>query len=307
MSSSHRRKPPVAANTLNDLSGTEWIKRTRTWLICDSPRYHRNKPTELHPARYPEELVTEFLLFFTKRGGWVLDPFAGSGATIVACQETERNGIGIEVSSRYAALADKRLRQQLPSFNGHWRVHCGDATALGEPTLWRNWLPPGLETRRGLPLFDFVMTSPPYWNMLGTSRGGVRSKHKQRADAGLDTRYSDDPKDLGNIADYNEFVEALGAVFDKCHALLKPGKYLVVVAQNLRAPDGTIKPLAFDLARRISRTFLFQGERIWCQNTKPLGIWGYPTTFVPNYHHHYCLIFRRRATQERDKVEEAFP
>jgi hypothetical protein len=37
----------------------------------------------------------------------------------------------------------------------------------------------------------------------------------------------------------------------------------------------------------------FQGERIWCQDSKKLGIWGYPTVFVPNYHHHYCLIFRR--------------
>jgi hypothetical protein len=82
-------------------------------------------------------------------------------------------------------------------------------------------------------------------------------------------------------------------VFDRVHACLAAGKYLVVVAQNLRAPDGEVKPLAWDLTRRISRKYLFQGERIWCQNTKPLGIWGYPKVFVPNYHHHYCMIFRK--------------
>jgi hypothetical protein len=65
------------------------------------------------------------------------------------------------------------------------------------------------------------------------------------------------------------------------------------LAQSLRAPDGIVRPLAWDLARRLSRRLLFQGERIWCQNTKLLGIWGYPRLFVPNYHHHYCLIFRR--------------
>jgi len=60
-----------------------------------------------------------------------------------------------------------------------------------------------------------------------------------------------------------------------------------------------VRMLAWDLARRIERPgraatrWLFQGERIWCQNTKPLGIWGYPAVFVPNYHHHYCLIFRK--------------
>ena len=67
---------------------------------------------------------------------------------------------------------------------------------------------------------------------------------------------------------------------------------MVVVIQNLRAPSGEVLPLAWDLARRISQTWLFQGERIWCQNSKRLGIWGYPSVFVPNYHHHYCLIFR---------------
>ncbi len=55
-----------------------------------------------------------------------------------------------------------------------------------------------------------------------------------------------------------------------------------------------MRPLAWDLTRRLSQTFSFQGERVWCQNSKPLGIWGYPTVFVPNVHHHYCLIFRHR-------------
>ena len=69
----------------------------------------------------------------------------------------------------------------------------------------------------------------------------------------------------------------------------------MIVAQNLRDPSGEVRPLAWDLAKRISRSrWQFQGERIWCQNTKPLGIWGYPKIFVPNYHHHYCLIFRKR-------------
>ena len=54
-------------NDLNDLTGKEWIKFTRTWFVCDSPRYWRNKDSELHPARFPEELVAEFVSFFTKQ------------------------------------------------------------------------------------------------------------------------------------------------------------------------------------------------------------------------------------------------
>ncbi len=67
-----------------------------------------------------------------------------------------------------------------------------------------------------------------------------------------------------------------------------------LVAQNLRDPQGEVRTIPWDLARRLARQWQFQGERIWCQNTKPLGIWGYPKIFVPNYHHHYCLVFRKR-------------
>ena len=282
-------------NDLNDLTGTEWIKFTRTWFVCDSPRYWRNKDTELHPARFPEEMVSEFLQFFTKRGGFVLDPFVGSGATLVACSENERIGVGFEVNSDYARVAARRASTDnlTPQV-----VVQGDARDINYADVWQTGRARleafGMTFRRGFPQFDFVITSPPYWSMLGTSRGGVFSKHKQRAASGLDTVYSKRSDDLGNIADYSEFIAALGEVFDGVRKCVKLGKYMVVVAQNLRDPDGEIRPLAWDLARRIGRTWQLQGERIWCQNTKPLGIWGYPKIFVPNYHHHYCLIFRKR-------------
>jgi len=287
---------PRSRNDLNDLSGTEWIKFTRTWFVCDSPRYVKNRPTELHPARFPEEMVAEFLCFFTKRGQFVLDPFLGSGATLVACVEQERHGVGIELSPRYAEVARKRV-VGLPLDELYEGVIEGDALRVNDRDLWRplrdELTKAGLAFDDGLPQFDFIITSPPYWNMLRTSRGGVKSKHKIRAEQELDTHYSESSADLGNAADYDAFVEAVGTVFDRVHDCLTSGKYLVVVVQNLRAPDGEVKPLAWDLTRRISKKYLFQGERIWCQNTKPLGIWGYPKVFVPNYHHHYCLIFRK--------------
>lgn len=279
---------------MNDLDGTAWIKFTRTWFVCDSPRYHRNKQTELHPARYPEEVVTPFLEFFTSAGGWVLDPFAGSGATLVACQECGRRGVGVELSTRYAEVMRGRVATEQ-------HVLCGDARAVSGAAWWAAERPGLAEAGlpfndTGLPVFDFSISSPPYGAMLHTSRGGVRSKHRQRAEQGLDVAYSvDDERDLGNIAEYEAFIAALAEVYRGVARLLKPRGYLVIVIQNYRAPGGAVVPLAWDLTRALSSdTLVFQGERIWCQNTKPLGIWGYPTTFVPNYHHHYCLIFRNK-------------
>lgn len=277
-------------NTLNDLTGREWIKATKSWLVCDSRRYHANRDTELHPARYPEELVAQFIRFFTKRGGWVLDPFCGSGATLVAALEEGRKAVGVEISPEYARMARQRLPEAGEGGGTSAWVVEGDARGSGAEDLWSGLeLPRG---RDGLPQFDFVMTSPPYANMLRTSRGGVQSTHKERAEEGLDTDYGEHDGNLGLIVDYEEFVEQVGAAFDAVARVLRADGYLVIVAQNVRVPEGYVRPLAWDIARRVSETLSFQGERIWCQDSKRLGIWGYPTTFVPNYHHHYCMIFR---------------
>ncbi len=286
-----RRRPK---NTLNDLSGKEWIKKTKSWLVCDSRRYHQNRDTELHPARYPEELVSEFITFFTKSDQWVLDPFAGSAATMVACEECGRNSMGIELAEKYLQMSRARL-DEIDACDA--AVLHGNAAAVDDAGFWKSRIDEVPEVPigpDGLPVFDFIITSPPYWNMLRKSRGGVDSTHKQRAKEGLDTYYTDRADDLGNIPDYDDFIEALGGIFDRCATVLRPDGYMVVVVQNIRVPEGHVKPLAWDLQGRISQTLSFQGERIWCQDSKKLGIWGYPTVFVPNYHHHYCLIFQNK-------------
>src|SRR3989475_10350481 len=89
------KKPGVRDNKINELSGTEWIKFTKSWFV------HRPEPRGdkkiLHPASFPESLVKEFVLFFTKKGQIVLDPFLGTGSTLVACAEIDRSGIGFEI------------------------------------------------------------------------------------------------------------------------------------------------------------------------------------------------------------------
>lgn len=263
---------------------------TRTWFVCDSKRYYRNKPTELHPARYPEEMAERFVRFFSKRGMWVLDPFCGSGATLVSCRENERHAVGIELNPRYVATCHDRLG---PIETYQAVVIEGDATQTARPGFWQAALRAGCPRQGRLPRFDLILGSPPYWNMLRTSRGNVQSAHRDREAAGLDTWYSESDRDLGNLTDYETFVEVIGRVYDDLWPVTRPGGYLVIVCQNLREPGGEVRTLAWDLCRRVTGKWQFCGEQVWCQNTKKLGIWGYPKIFVPNYHHHYCLILRR--------------
>jgi DNA modification methylase len=274
-------------NSLNDLTGKEWIRFTKSWFVCN-PKSRKGDEI-LHPAKYPEEMVREFIEFFTKKGQSVLDPFLGTGSTLVACNECGRIGFGIELIDKYAKIATRRAGQRnITDLGLKQTVISGDARLLTE------LLPPRMK-EMGVKEIDFVITSPPYWSMLKTSRGGVVSASKKRLKTGLDTYYSEKKRDLGNIASYEDFLDELSTVFRKCAEVMRDGAYMVVIVQNIMPEDGEMRPLAWDIARKISEVLVLKQERIWCQDNKPLGIWGYPKTYVSNVHHHYCLIFQKQA------------
>ena len=267
-------------NKLNNLTGKEWIKFTKSWFIVNPKR--RTKDSVNHPGKFPEELVEKYIKFFTKKNGYVLDPFLGVGSTLIACENTQRNGIGIELSKEFSDIARSELKKIKPKKNQ--KVIVGDSANIDKIFKRKNINIPKK--------VDFIITSPPYWNMLGESRGNVKSTHKKREEKGLKTTYSENTKDLGNLADYDEFLDGLVNIFEKCYELLKDKKYMVVVLQNLRNKKGRITTLAWDLAKKLdSEKFIFAGEQLWLQDNKQLGIWGYPNIFVSNVHHHYCLVF----------------
>ncbi|MHA1247557.1 MAG: DNA methyltransferase [Candidatus Thorarchaeota archaeon] len=272
--------PGKTSRRLNDLDAKAWVRATKSWFVINPRRRNREQLT--HPAKYPEELAERFITFFTRAGQWVLDPFAGVGSTLIAAKRAGRNSVGVELVPEFADIARIALDGIESSCSAH--VLVGDSRDLGN--LLRSWMDP-------VPLFDFVMTSPPYWNMLHKSRGNNETVHKSRGEKGLPQVYSSLSEDLGNIESYDEYLNGVMAVFRQVKTLIRPGSYLVVVVQNIRDVNGVLRPVAWDLALALSRLFALRQEQIWCQDNKRLGCWGYPTTYVSNVHHHYCLVFER--------------
>jgi len=78
------------------------------WTIPNVKSNHVEK-TE-HPCQFPVELVERLVLAFTKEADWVLDPFLGTGTTVIAALRHKRRGIGAEVIAKYIELAKKRIR-----------------------------------------------------------------------------------------------------------------------------------------------------------------------------------------------------
>jgi len=62
-----------------------------------------------HPSPFPVELPRRCIKLFTFIGDTVLDPFLGSGSTLLACLDTFRKGIGVEIDKNYCELAKKRI------------------------------------------------------------------------------------------------------------------------------------------------------------------------------------------------------
>ena len=62
-----------------------------------------------HPTPKPKHFIKEILKMFTKENDLILDPFLGSGSTLVACLQTGRKGIGIEIDQGYCEIAKQRV------------------------------------------------------------------------------------------------------------------------------------------------------------------------------------------------------
>ncbi len=267
------------SNKLNDLTGKEWLKFTKSWFILRPPR--RKEEELLHPAKFPEALVEDFIAFFTKLNGWVFDPFMGTGSTLIAASELGRKSIGVELNKNYFKSASRRISKRgLKKFafpmNGN---SCNLKNLLSEN---------GFEKIK----IDYTITSPPYWNQL--ERNSIRQK--ERKQKGFDTKYSQRKDDLGNISSYEEFLEQQALVFDEVFEITKPGGYLTIITNNVYF-EGRLFPLAFDtavlLTRRGEKSWVLKDEKIWLQDDKKLIALGVNNAWVGNRHHQYCLIFRK--------------
>jgi DNA modification methylase len=145
--------------------------------------------------------------------------------------------------------------------------------------------------KHGVREVDFCITSPPYWNQL--KRASLRQRGRKQN--GLDTHYSDDPEDIGNISNYEEFLDTQERIFSEVHGVVKIGGYLVVVTNNVFS-EGQLYPLAFDTLTSLAKTWVPKDERVWLHDDKrllPLGIYN---AWVGNRSHQYCLIFRKERT-----------
>lgn len=267
-------------NKLNDLTSKEWIPETvSVWTQRGLGAKHPDAQIERqHPAPFSFTDVGRLIRFFTKQGDTVLDPFVGIGSTLKACALDGRRGVGIELNAKYADLASHRLSEEvrdLFSTVSDQKILLGDArdhiVQLEEDSL------------------DFVVTSPPYWNILHKEDHKAKQERKSKD---LDTRYSDDDRDLGNISEYPKFLKEVAAILGSTGRALKPKKYMAIIVSDFR-DKSNFHMFHADLATALSEfSFGLRGIKVLYQRHKRIFPYGYPYAYVPNIHHQYILILQ---------------
>ena len=121
----HKTNPVPSFRKVNYLSACEFIwigskGKYKTFNFKQQKEMHNffetpNKSSygrTKHPTEKPELLIKHLIEIHSNEGDYILDPFMGSGTTLVVCKELNRNGIGIEISKEYCDIAKERLCQE---------------------------------------------------------------------------------------------------------------------------------------------------------------------------------------------------
>lgn len=285
-------------NKLNDLTGREWAYFINSVMETDfsknqeefelwkylmgsiiETKYPTSGPDslghdlrKLHPSPKPPQLMRDIVHFFTKPGGWVLDPFMGVGATLLGASLLgDRNAVGIEIEKKYVDIYKKVCHSE----------SLKEQMAIVEDS--RNVL--NIEEIKSQQ-FDLILTDPPYSDMLSRKRTGGDRKNKGA--------FTSDPRDLGNL-EYASFLKDLREIIEKSTSLLKNKGYIDIFCKDLQPKKEYHNLLHADIINEISKieNLYFKGYKIWYDKTINIYPYGYPFSYVSHQLHQFILIFRK--------------
>lgn len=264
-------------NQLNELTGSQWARYSKSVEQYPDVRTANQRK---HGACFPLSLAKQHIEIYTKRGELVLDPFAGVGTTLKAAVELGRRSIGIELNSEFCRMAAEELE------GTDAQIICDDARFL-----IRHCQPESV---------DFILTSPPYGNLLKSVKGsfGYKWREHSRIDPIANPKpYSGEPADLGNM-EYPDYLEAIREVMRQTFVVLKTDAYAAWVVKDYRDWKHKIPYVNLHgdiIAVAESVGFTLWDIRIYDQTKyRPLVVLGYPSrNYFLNIGHSYIIILRK--------------
>jgi hypothetical protein len=225
-----RTKKKSRNSSINDLDLKLWreyeeIITDSLWLIPERDR------SGAHLADYHGNFVPQIphqaMRRFTKTGDVVLDPFSGSGTTLIECRRLGRHGIGLELKPELVKLARERVaREKNPHKIKTKALNADSSDVAAAPRLITKSLR-SLNREQA----QLAILHPPYHSII---------------------RFSGSPDDLSNSPDVETFLQKFGRVVDVVTPFLETNRFLVLVIGDMYERSEWV-PLSFYCMQEVMR------------------------------------------------------
>jgi len=276
----------VKTNKINNINLNRWKEYKE--IITDSLwLFDKRDSSGAHLAWYWGNFIPQIphqlMLRYTKKGEWVLDPFVGSGTTLIECRRLGRNGIGIDINPEVVEKAKQLIEKEPNRFNVTTDIIVGDSVQIDFKKLLEE---------RNIKKVQLIIMHPPYYDII---------------------KFSSNPCDLSNAQTVSKFLEMFGKVVDNVTPVLEDNRYLAVVIGD-KYSKGEWIPLGFYVMNEVMKRekFILKGivvknyeETRAKRNQKEL--WRYRALAGGFYifKHEYILLFckNKRYTNIRRRAK----
>jgi len=269
----------IRTGKVNDLNLNMWkeyddILTDSLWV------FDRRDNSGSHNAGYwgnfIPQIPNQFIRRYTKRNEWVLDPFLGSGTTLMECLRLERNGVGIELSPKVAEIARANIEKDGTKNASRAEILVGDS---GNPHVVMDL------KRSGIDSVQLIIMHPPYWDII---------------------KFSENSNDLSCAQSVENFLQMFGKIVENTYDILDKGRYLVLVIGDKYA-GGEWIPLGFYAMNEVLKrgyslkSIVVKNFNITKGKRVQEDLWRYRALVGGFYvfKHEYIFLFRKNGNTKR--------
>lgn len=213
------------------------------------------------------DVIKRIISIFTNPDEVVLDPFMGTGSTLLAANVLDRKAIGFEINEKYISVADEKLKRYKDSYY----IICDSCINISKYLYEES--------------VDLCITSLPYWK-IPNKFNSTNRKHND---------YTLLMKNIGNTNSYTSYLKNLSKVFLGVYEVLKPDKMCIVIVTDRRKRN-KFYPIHMDLTNVMAETgFILEDLMIWDRSKEHsiLKVVDNTCIYKSNIVHEYICVYKK--------------